>query len=156
MCLWLCAVRKSYAFGKEMLSNTHTQLVECWGWAGRASSGLIKSSRDSQSRLAACQPTCLLFLEAQPCRWQFSSLHISLVIDIYNCHSCLPKCETPAEQLNDFLLCGAGLKMFFLISPLWLIHNQLYVQLYSALGWDFWRLCEFSYRMLCLWKKLSI
>lgn len=54
--------------------------------------------------------------------------------DIYNCHSCLPKCETPAEQLNDFLLCGAGLKMFFLISPLWLIHNQLYVQLYSALG----------------------
>lgn len=57
--------------------------------------------------------------------------------DIYNCHSCLPKCETPTEQPNDFLFLGSGFKLHLLFSLVWLVHHRLYVQLYVILN-EYW------------------
>lgn len=98
---------------------------------GRASSGLIKSSGD-RGRVS-CLPA-IFRSPALPIAVQlFSQIQIpARDTDIYNCHSCLPKCETPAEQPNDFLFLGSGLKLFLLFLLFWLVHHQLQVQFYVS------------------------
>lgn len=64
---------------------------------------------ETEAESAACLPASLPAIfrsPALPMAVQLSS-RIQILArdtDIYNCHSCLPKCETPAEQPNDFLL----------------------------------------------------
>lgn len=63
---------------------------------------MIKCSRDSHSRL----PASMLFLaSALLVAVQLSSRVQTPArgADIYNCHSCLHRRETPAQKLNDFL-----------------------------------------------------
>lgn len=123
-------------------ADTHTaHAVSEWGvvrgcWGGQSFSRANQIQwRQRQSRLPACpsasQPACLLSAIFR------SSVQLSSWIqipardtDIYNCHSCLPKCETPAEQPNDFLFLGSGFKLLPLFALFWLVQHQHYVQFY--------------------------
>ncbi len=102
-----------------MHKHAHAHTVWEWGcsWGlvgmGSASSGLIKSSGD-RGWLAACLPASLAAIFRSPALSMAVQLPSQIQIparetDIFNCHSCLPKCETPTEQPNHFLFLGFSL-----------------------------------------------
>lgn len=96
--------RRAHAY-----TNTLYRGVGCsWGivGGGQSSSGLIKSSGDRGS--VGCLPASLPTIFRSPALRMAVQLSLQIQIpahdtDIYNCHSCLPKCETSAEQPNDFI-----------------------------------------------------
>lgn len=96
--------RRAHAY-----TNTLCRGVGCsWGIVegGQSSSGLIKSSGDRGS--VGCLPASLPTIFRSPALRMAVQLSLQIQIpahdtDIYNCHSCLPKCETSAEQPNDFI-----------------------------------------------------
>lgn len=120
MCLWSCAVRRNQASRQDTLPHTHS--VRGVVGVGRPSSRLIKSSGDRGrvGCLPACLPASVPAIFRSPALLMAVQLPSQIQIpardtDIYNCHSCLLKCETPSEQPNNFFL-GSGLKLFPLFS----------------------------------------